>query len=150
MTAYQRNGPIGALALGLCLVATAWPAATKEKVAYLGVAVAKADETTREQLKLKAGAGLTVQEVSAGSPADKAGLKKHDVLQKLDDQLLFNPEQMTDLVRSRQIGDQVALTLLRQAQAQTVEVTLGETEAPKPGPRPAMGGMGGMGGMGMM
>jgi hypothetical protein len=120
-----------ALAVILASALCAGAAETKEKVAWLGVQVGKADETLREQLKLSRGAGLTVNEVVAKSPAEEAGLKQYDVLEKLDDQLLFNGEQLAGLVRSHKPGDKVALSIIRQGQAQKVEATLGETEAPK-------------------
>ncbi len=102
-----------------------------EKSTYLGVAVANVDETLRAQLKLAKGAGLKIEEVSPSSPADKAGLKAHDVLEKLNDQLLFNTDQLTSLVRSLKPGDQVTLSIIREGKARTIEATLAEKELPK-------------------
>lgn len=98
------------------------------KVPYLGVAVAPADETLRSQVKLPRGVGLNVMAVVADSPAEKCGIKVHDVLEKLDDQLLCNGEQLAALVRSRDPGSKVTFTLIREGNRKTVEVTLGETE----------------------
>lgn len=120
-----------ALALILASAICASAAEAKEKVAYLGVQVGKADETLREQLKLGRGAGLTVNEVMEKTAAEAAGLKKYDILEKLDDQLLFNGEQFTALVRSHKPGDKVTLSIIRQGEPQRLEVTLGETEVPK-------------------
>jgi membrane-associated protease RseP (regulator of RpoE activity) len=120
-----------ALAVFLAWALCACAADAKQKVAYLGVQVGKADETLREQLKLSGGVGLTVREVVAKSPAEEAGLKQYDILEKLDDQLLFNGEQLAGLVRSHKPGDKVALSIIRQGQPQKLEVTLSETELPK-------------------
>jgi membrane-associated protease RseP (regulator of RpoE activity) len=49
-----------------------------------GVKVDPVEETLRDQLSLKAGEGVMVGEVKPGSLADKAGLKKHDIILKLD------------------------------------------------------------------
>jgi C-terminal processing protease CtpA/Prc len=46
----------------------------------LGVRLAKPTETLSEQLGLGEGEGLVVQSVQPGSAADKAGLKRHDIL----------------------------------------------------------------------
>jgi hypothetical protein len=57
--------------------------------------------------------GLVVEFVDKDSPAEKAGLKRYDVLSKLQDQLLVNAEQLAVLVRSRKPGDEVELTVIR-------------------------------------
>ena len=116
-------------ALALWALLLAWPAGARaEKVAYLGVVVTQVDATLREQLKLERGLGLKISEVMAQSPAEKAGLKPHDILEKLNDQLLFNSAQFASLVRSLKTGDQVTLAVIRQGQPQKIEATLGETE----------------------
>ncbi|HOA62190.1 MAG: PDZ domain-containing protein [Verrucomicrobia bacterium] len=121
-------------AVGAALTLTpptrALPAAEKEKekATYLGIAAGEVDDTLREQLKLGRGAGIRVEAVVPGSPADKAGVKAHDILEKLDAQVLFNAQQLVALVRSFAPGDKVTLALVRQGDRQTLDVTLGETE----------------------
>jgi membrane-associated protease RseP (regulator of RpoE activity) len=119
-----------AVCLGVAPGVQAGPA--PEKAAYLGVAVAAVDDTLRDQLKLSRGVGLSVQQVVADSPAEKAGVKPHDLLEKVNDQLLFNAPQLTDLVRSLSPGEKVTVTLIRQGSRQTLEATLGETEVSEP------------------
>jgi membrane-associated protease RseP (regulator of RpoE activity) len=114
-------------ALGAALPATQ-AAPSPEKVAYLGVGVAPVDETLRDQLKLGRGVGLRVREVVADSPAQKASVKAHDILEKLNDQLLFNGEQLASLVRSYEPGQKVTLAVIRQGDRQNLEISLGETE----------------------
>lgn len=109
--------------------------ASPEKMAYLGVVVTQADDTLREQLKLPRGIGLNVIEVRPDTPAAKAGIKVHDVLEKFDDQLLCNGDQLSALVRSRDPGSKATITFIRQGKRETVEVTLGETEV-EPEKRP--------------
>ena len=121
-----------AIALAAVAATPAIGAPAGQKAGFLGVAVSRAEETVREQLKLRPGVGLAVQEVVAGSPADQAGLKKHDILEKLDDQLLVNEAQLVSLVRGRQPGDKVTLGIIRQGQPQTMEVALGEQAVAKP------------------
>lgn len=122
------------LLLGIC-AALGWTWATpmpadshKEKAAYLGVQITKVDQTLRQQLKLPRGVGLKIVSIVAGSPAEKAELKEHDVLRKLDDQILFNEEQFAYLVRTFEPGTKVHLTLLREGTTIKVDATLAETE----------------------
>src|SRR5712691_11729241 len=99
-----------------------------EKVVYLGVNTSSANGALREQLKLKKNVGLVVDAVEGKGPADEAGIKQHDVLEKLNDQWLINPEQLGTLVRSMKTGDEVSLDLIRQGQHQTVKAKLAERE----------------------
>ena len=137
MRRIHRSSQWGSIALAAIVATGVFPRTigAPDKVAYLGVVVTQADDTLRNQVKLPRGAGLNVMEVVPESPADKSGIKPHDVLEKLDDQLLFNGEQLSALVRSRDPGAKITLTLVREGSRQRAEVTLGETEAPEP-PKP--------------
>lgn len=99
----------------------------KENAAYLGVGVESPNDTVRAQLNLPDGAGLVVNYVDEHGPS-KDAVHKHDVLQKLDDQILINGEQLVALVRMHKTAETVSLTLLRQARPVTVEVKLGEKQ----------------------
>lgn len=89
------------------------PAKPAEPVTFLGVEVEPVDEALAAQLKLPAEHGLVVRYVVPDSPAAAAGVQRHDVLTRLDDQLLIEPRQLAALVRSHQAGDTVRLTYMR-------------------------------------
>ncbi len=95
--------------------------------AFLGISTSEAPAVLRHQLKLKPeGAGLVVDSVVPGSPAAKAGIQPYDVLQKVDDQIVFNAAQLTALVHSMKAGDQVKLRVIREGEVQTLAATLGK------------------------
>ena len=96
-----------------------------EPYAFLGVETARASSTLREQLGLPRGIGLVVQRVVKETAAAEV-LKQHDIPMKLDDQLLVSSDQLGVLVRSKNPGDEVTLTLVRGGQEQAVTVKLGE------------------------
>jgi hypothetical protein len=100
---------------------------TDRDTAYLGVGVETPGDALRSQLSLPPDAGLLVAYVNAKGPSNSV-LRKHDVLQKLDDQLLINAEQLVALVRMHKPGDQVTLTFIRQASPRSERVTLGHKE----------------------
>ncbi len=108
-------------------------------VGYLGVAAAEVSPELTAQLGLPRGVGLSVIHVQPDSPAAAAGLQQHDVLHKLDDQVLVNTEQLRTLVQNKTKGDAVTLTLFRQAKSMQVTATVGQTEAPEHRGRPMMG-----------
>jgi serine protease Do len=94
-------------------------------VTFLGVETVKVSSTLTEQLGLDRGMGLVVQRVIDGTAAADV-LKKHDILTKLDDQLIVSPDQLGVLVRSKNPGTEVKLTFVRGGKVQTAKVTLQE------------------------
>jgi serine protease Do len=105
-------------------------AGEKEKVTYLGVETGTISATVIAQLGLTDGVGLVVNHVGADTPAASA-LKVHDILLKLDDQLLIEQRQLQVLIRNHKDGDEVTLTYLRGGKQATAKVKLGLHEVPK-------------------
>jgi len=101
-----------------------------ETVPFLGVETVPVTPALTAQLGLPKDAGLVVRHVVAESPA-AAVLQVHDILLKLDDQLLIDPRQFSVLVRNHKEGDEVELTYVRGGKQNTVKVKLGKHEAPK-------------------
>ncbi len=104
--------------------------AEKETVTYLGVTTAPVNETLAAQLGLTAGTGLVVNEVGDESPAENV-LQKHDILTKLDDQILIETRQLSVLIRSHKKGDEVTVSYVRAGKPATAKVKLGEHKVPK-------------------
>ena len=91
--------------------------------ARLGVSVT--DASTRDGLLTGAG----IQTVEPGSAADEAGLRRGDVVTKVDDDLVSGSESLVATIRGYRPGDRVTLTVVRdRAQPQTIEVTLDSDE----------------------
>jgi membrane-associated protease RseP (regulator of RpoE activity) len=89
---------------------------------YIGVAVAHPDETLRAHLELPAAAGLVANEIVASSPAEKAGVKVHDILLELDGKALDSPETLVAQVQAA--GNKAAtLKLLRGGKPMTLTIT---------------------------
>jgi putative serine protease PepD len=93
--------------------------------ARLGVSVADAASNDG----LLSGAG--VQDVSAGSAAEEAGLQRGDVITKVDDQVIADSESLVATIRGYRPGDEVTLTVVRgdgndtsDAEPLTITVTL--------------------------
>lgn len=99
----------------------------KETVAFLGVETGPVSPTLGAQLGLGRGTGLVVNHVVPKSPAD-GRIQEHDILLKLDDQLLIETRQLAVLIRLRKEGDEVTLTYLRGGKQATATIKLGRTE----------------------
>lgn len=116
-----------------------------ETVTFLGVMTRPLDETLSAQFGLPQDTGLVVTMVSDDSPA-AAVLQPHDILQKLNDQILVNQQQLGVLVRGQKPGDEVTLTYIRGGKPATGKVKLGQHEVPKVALMFNRTGPGGMGG----
>lgn len=101
------------------------------EAAYLGLVTEAIPLERAGDLGLPPGTGLSVVAVAPGSPAEKSGFQKHDVLTKLDEHLLVNPAQLRVLVRLRKGGDAVAVQLVRKGKAQTLKAELGSRPMPE-------------------
>ncbi|OHE77852.1 MAG: hypothetical protein A3G75_14490 [Verrucomicrobia bacterium RIFCSPLOWO2_12_FULL_64_8] len=102
----------------------------KETVTFLGVETSPVGPVLTKQLNLQRDIGLVVNVVVPDSPASGV-IELHDILIKLDDQLLIEPRQFGVLVRARKPGDDVSLTFIRGGKEQTVRVKLGKREVPR-------------------
>lgn len=102
----------------------------KENVTFLGVEASPAPAALSAQLGLAKGTGLVVGHVAPKSPAADA-LQQHDVLLKLDDQILIEPHQLSVLIRNHKEGDEVTITYLRGGKQATAKVKLVQHEVPK-------------------
>lgn len=132
----NKFGPLLALVASVFLVTSAWSGdeedmAFEGKRAYLGVYVESVPTIVSSQLNLDEGVGVVVQKLVESGPAEEAGLKKHDILLKFDDQILIGTKQVVILVRNSEIGSEHEITYVRGGKEMTTTVTLGETEYKK-------------------
>ncbi|MHC4777632.1 MAG: M20/M25/M40 family metallo-hydrolase [Planctomycetota bacterium] len=71
------------------------------------------------------GKGVRIQAVSKGSAADKAGLKKGDVIIKIGDKDVQGLRDYATALKSFSPGDEVEITYLRDGKEATVKLVLG-------------------------
>lgn len=100
--------------------------------AYLGIETSPVTPAVRAQVGLQEGMGLTVESVAKGSPAEKAGVARYDVLKKFNDQMICNADQLAALVAAAGKGSAVSLVVIRGAAEKSLPVTLGEHEVAVP------------------
>src|SRR6202007_3367390 len=61
---------------------------------YMGVGLRDVDADLEHSLHLQVSHGALVQDITAGSPADRAGLRAYDVITSLDDRTIANDDQL--------------------------------------------------------
>ena len=96
---------------------------------YLGITyLAVTDAQTASQLGVNA-YGVYVVEVVKGGPAEKAGLQAGDRLVSVDGTEIASKDDLGTLMQKHAAGDTLSITIARDGQMQTVNVTLGEKTA---------------------
>jgi serine protease Do len=90
---------------------------TKTIIAFLGVASENADDK-----------GAKIKDVSKGSAAEKAGLKKGDIITKINnDRVINNPEELTQTIHDFKPGEKITVTYTRDGKEQKTTAMLGKT-----------------------
>jgi serine protease Do len=93
---------------------------------YMGVGLRDVDHDLERSLKLPVDHGALVQDITAGSPADRAGLRPYDVITSLDDRAITNDDQLIREISARAPGTAARLRLMRDGRDQTLTVKLAE------------------------
>ena len=70
--------------------------------------------------------GVKVTEITDESAAKKAGIKEGDIITKIGDTKIEDPDQLSEAVRKHKPGEKVAVTLLRDKKEQKVTAELGK------------------------
>ncbi len=70
---------------------------------------------------------VVVEQVVFGSPADKAGLQSGDVIYTFDGVDITSAAQLKEIISSHAIGDTVKMTVVRDNQKITGDITIGNS-----------------------
>lgn len=83
--------------------------------ALLGVTTEKNDDGAVE-----------IQSVTDESAAAKAGLKKGDIIRKVDDSKIESPDDLSEVIKNHKPGDKVSVAITRDKKDQTITAELGK------------------------
>jgi serine protease Do len=93
---------------------------------YVGLLLQDLNQDLVKAMKLKSTEGVLVGDVTTDGPADKAGIKRGDVIIAMDGEKVANSPQLRNLVAQTKPGTKVKFTLLRGGQQMDITVELGE------------------------
>jgi len=93
---------------------------------WLGVSIADVTSERAKELNMKEETGVEIKAVTPGSPAEKAGLRKEDVILEYQGTRVEGAMQLTRMVRETPPGRTVTLKALRDGEARTVRVKVSE------------------------
>ncbi len=106
---------------------------------FMGVVLTDVDPDLQRSLRLTSTQGALVQDVTAGSPGHRAGLRAYDLITGIDDKPIANNNEIIREVARRNPGTLTRLQVLREGRSHNVTVRLGERPS-RQGARPESGG----------
>jgi len=114
----------------------------------VGVTLTELDPDLARSLRLERTDGALVQDVTSGSPGERAGLRPYDLIRSVDGQPVRTDDDLIRRISARAPGSVVDITLVRDGREQAVSLRLAErpaaegpaaapARAPRRAPRPA-------------
>ena len=98
----------------------------KVRRGMLGVTIQSVDSDLASSLNLPAARGAIVTSVANGGPAEKAGMKRGDVITAVNKQPVIDNNSLRNLVASLPPGSNVEVTALRNGRDENFQVALAE------------------------
>ena len=93
---------------------------------YVGVALRDVDGDLQRSLKLPVSRGALVQDVTPGSPAERAGVRPYDVIVGLDGKAEASDDELIRDIAARAPGSAVKLRVFREGREQEIVLKLAE------------------------
>jgi len=108
------------------IVQTSADVTVSAPTAFLGVEIVSVDEVLAEQLGIPDGHGVLVNSVVGGSPAEKAGLQRGDVIAVINTTPTIDVDIFKKIMATLEPGDTVRITYLRDSKKARTYATLTE------------------------
>jgi serine protease Do len=93
---------------------------------YIGVQLREVDTDLQRSLNLSVSHGAFVQDVTSGSPADRAGIRAYDVVLSFDGTSVTNDDDLIRQISGKTPGTAAPVRLLRDGKEVTITVKLSE------------------------
>jgi serine protease Do len=96
---------------------------------YLGVAIQAVTKEIAEQFKLDSVRGAIVTDVTPGSPAEKAGIIRGDVIRKVNDYDVKDTISLVNRIAEADVGSSLKIDLVRDGELKSVTAQVAEQPA---------------------
>ncbi len=95
---------------------------------WLGVLIQEITADLKEKLKLKGLEGALVADVTRGGPADKADIKRGDVIVTFDGSEIKEMKDLPYIVAQTPVGKTVKVEVIRKGEKESLQVTIGKLD----------------------
>ena len=96
---------------------------------YIGVGLRDVDPDLQRSLNLPASHGALVQDITEGSPAERAGVRPYDLIVSFDDRVVANDDELIREIAAHSPGASARLRVVRDGHDETFTVKLVERPA---------------------
>jgi serine protease Do len=93
---------------------------------WLGVSIQEVTPALAKQFGLADAKGALISDVLSGTPAERAGLKRGDVIVKVNGKSVDGPGHLRNTVAETAVGEKMTLTVIREGHEKAIAVTIGE------------------------
>jgi serine protease Do len=125
----RSGGSVGiGFAIPINMAKDLLPQLKKGKVVrgWLGVMIQKITPDLKEKLGLKDEKGALVADVTAGGPAEEAGIKRGDVIVSYDGEEIKEMHDLPYIVASTPVGKKVTVEIIQKGKKKSLQVKTGE------------------------
>ena len=98
---------------------------------WIGVYTQPIDQDLRDAFDLDRTDGILIVDVMKGSPAEKAGLRRRDIVIKFDGKTIDGSIPLVDLVKDTKPGDRIDLVYVRNGEEKSTVVEIGSRDSAK-------------------
>ncbi len=95
---------------------------------FLGINIQDVTKDLADSFDLKEAKGALVGDVKIGSPADKGGLQRGDIILSYEGTSVEDPVALQRLVTGTPVGEQATMKIFRDGKEQTMTVTIGQQD----------------------
>jgi len=96
---------------------------------WLGITIQNFTPELAKEFGLNKSTGALVTEILKGSPAEKAGIKRGDIITEVDGKAVKNVETLRNIIAQSKVGSMIQLKVIRDGNASLFTVTI--TELPQ-------------------
>ena len=100
------------------------------KRGYLGVSIQEVDGDRADEVGLDTIHGVYIAGVRSGSAADRAGIRRGDIVEAVGGKPVDAPNELQSVVAMRRPGDRVSVRVWREGESRTLEVRLMGEDTP--------------------
>jgi serine protease Do len=104
---------------------------------WLGVMIQRITPDLKDKLGLKDKKGALVADIPPGGPADKAGIKRGDVIVSFDEKEIKEMKDLPYIVASTPVGKTVTVEVIRKGRTKSIQVEIETLEEEKEPPKVA-------------